>query len=195
MQSFKMLRAMVGVGIMCALFIVLTFEVTLPIITVNKKEALEKAVFTVLPGTAYKKTFALNNGKLEVVEENVNPEVAVYAGYNQKEEIIGFIVLESKETPGLGDKIEKDENFLKNFEHLDVTLGENNQKLVHPVVAVKSGEKNNPWEVDTITGATITSKAVTNIIANSTAHWLPIIQNQLETIQANNGNSNSSSTT
>ncbi len=44
-------------------------------------------------------------------------------GYDpDKQKIVGFYVLESKETPGLGDKIEKDLNFLANFKALDVSL-------------------------------------------------------------------------
>jgi Na+-translocating ferredoxin:NAD+ oxidoreductase subunit G len=44
-------------------------------------------------------------------------------GYNPSTQtVVGFYVLESKETPGLGDKIEKDENFLANFRELSVAL-------------------------------------------------------------------------
>ena len=88
-------------------------------------------------------------------------------------------MLESKETPGLGDKIEKDENFLANFILLDVTLTEDLQGLVNEVIPVKSGEKENPWEVDGITGATISSRAIANIINESMQVWAPrIYQNK-----------------
>jgi len=85
--------------------------------------------------------------------------------------------LESKETPGLGDKIEKDETFLANFEQLDVSFNEAGDALKNPVTPVKSGEKTNPWEVDAITGATISSRAIGDILKESTARWVPLIYN------------------
>jgi len=63
-------------------------------------------------------------------------------------------VLESKETPGLGDKIEKDSSFVNEFEGVQA-----------PLVGVKSGQaEGDPNEVDTITGATISSEAIIDII-------------------------------
>lgn len=203
--SAKMLRAMVGIGLICALLIVLTFEGTLPIIEKNKAEALEKAIFKVLPGTVTKKTFKLDDQQVFTEITNAEKEVPlVYAGYDEngelvgialeaagmgfadvlrilygydpeKEQIIGFYVLESKETPGLGDKIEKDPAFLANFEALDVSLKENEEALKNTVVTVKKGEKEKPWEIDGITGATISSRAIGDILRSSTAEWVPIL--------------------
>ncbi len=204
-NSMKMLRAMVGIGVLCALLIVVTFEVTLPQIEKNKAEALEKAIFKVLPGIVKKKTFQLdaNNAFIELNSEDKQEQI-VYAGYDQndklvgiaveasglgfadvlrilygynleKQTIIGFHVLESKETPGLGDKIEKDLNFLENFKALDVSLVDDYSAVKNKVVPVKQGTKENPWEVDGITGATISSRAIGNIIGASTEHWIPIV--------------------
>ena len=65
-----MLIAMVGIGIVCALLIVFTFEQTLPVIEKNKKEALQKAIFKVVPNTSQTKTFQLVEGnKLEPLTE------------------------------------------------------------------------------------------------------------------------------
>ena len=75
-------------------------------------------------------------------------------------------VLESRETPGLGDKIIKDQEFLDNFRDL----------AIEPeVVAVKSGTRKAPNEVDSISGATISSKAVVNIINAGNSQWLDLI--------------------
>ena len=72
-------------------------------------------------------------------------------------------MLESRETPGLGDKINKDVDFLANFTDL----------AVEPtIVGVKKGEKAKPNEVDCITGATISSKSVIKILNTSTGEWL-----------------------
>ena len=210
-SSMKMLRAMVGIGILCALMIVLTYEGTLPRVERLRAEALEQAIFKVLPGAATQKTFVLDNaqGFTEVAEADKEAEV-VYAGYDEAGElmglaipangmgfadvlrilygydpneqtVVGFYVLESKETPGLGDKIEKDDAFLANFEALDVSLTEDGSAVQNMVIPVKFGEKKNPWEVDGITGATISSRAIGNIIGSSTERMLPLIYQQLDT--------------
>ena len=209
-NSWKMLRAMVGIGILCALLIVLTFEGTLPRIEKNKAEALEKAIFQVVPGITKKKTFQVtaDNQIAEVKGEEGTGQL-IYAGYNDQNELVGlaieaagmgyadiirilygydpekqvvfgFNVMESKETPGLGDKIEKDPRFTANFEALDVSLDESMQSVENKVVAVKHGEKENPWEIDGITGATISSRAIGNIIATSTEQLLPVIHDHLD---------------
>ena len=77
--------------------------------------------------------------------------------------IIGFSVLESRETPSLGDKINKDVDFLANFHEL----------AVEPtIIGVKKGAKAAPNEIDCITGATISSKSVVKILNTSTGTWL-----------------------
>jgi electron transport complex protein RnfG len=209
-SSRKMLQAMVGIGLLCALLIVLTYEGTASRIEHNRAEALERAIFRVLPGTETTAPYQLNEQDMLVVPppETQNGNI-VYAGFDgsgkltgvaitasgqgyadvlrilygydpEKEAVVGIYVLESKETPGLGDKIEKDPDFLKNFEALDVSLNEEGTALKNRVVPVKSGTKENPWEVDGITGATISSRAIGNILGNSTEKWIPLIHNQQE---------------
>jgi electron transport complex protein RnfG len=204
-NSKKMLLTMVGLGILCAFLIVVTFEGTLPLIEKNKAEALEKAIFKVLPGIVKKKAFQLDeNSNFIDISDADNKGQLVFAGYDEndnlvgvaveasglgfadvlrvlygyspdKQAIVGFNVLESKETPGLGDKIEKDLNFLKNFEALDVSLTEDKSGLKNKIVPVKHGSKENAWEIDGITGATISSRAIGNIIGVSTENWIPTI--------------------
>ena len=67
---------------------------------------------------------------------------------------MGMKVLDSKETPGLGDKIVKDTAFIDGF-----------QDVGTPLVGVKKGQGNGGHdEVVMITGATISSRAVIKII-------------------------------
>lgn len=216
--SFKMLRAMVGIGAACALLIVFTFEASQPRIKKLKKEALEKAITKVVPGITESIPFKVNDdGTFTRFEGEANGEQLIYAGYNEKKElqgiaieaagqgyadiirilygfnpedqtVIGFYVLESKETPGLGDKIEKDETFLANFEKLDVSLDDSGETLSNEVVTVKDGQKVNPWEVNGITGATISSRAIGDILNKSTQQMVPMIIKNLETF--NNGDEN-----
>ena len=216
-NSGKMLQAMVGIGIFCALMIVLTFQGTAPAIKKNKAEALEKAIFKVLPGIEKTKTFQLgeDNNFVEIQGEGKEGQV-VYAGYDgngklagiaveasgqgyadiirvlygydpEKQEIVGFYVLESKETPGLGDKIEKDPGFLANFDGLDVGLSDDHNTIKNTVITVKHGTKENPWEIDAITGATISSRAIGSILGESTKRWVPVIYNNTESFVTQKG--------
>jgi electron transport complex protein RnfG len=208
--SKKMLIAMVGIGVVCALLIVFSYEGTFGRIEKLKAEALEQAVFKVLPGITKTGIFELNpGGKFIPSDGKDRTKTFVYAGYDDQntlkgiaieasgqgyadilkvlygydpatQTIVGFYVLESKETPGLGDKIEKDENFLANFNGLSVALSEDFKTVINKVVPVKFGTKENPWEVEGITGATISSRAIGNIIGESTATMIPLIYQQKE---------------
>jgi electron transport complex protein RnfG len=71
--------------------------------------------------------------------------------------LLGMKVLESKETPGLGDKIEKDLGFVAQFEG-----------AFPPLKAVKRATGAS-GEIDAITGATISSRTVVRIINESLA--------------------------
>lgn len=79
--------------------------------------------------------------------------------------LIGFKVLDQKETPGLGDKIERDSAFGTQF------IGR-----VTPLTGVKGRAGKPPSEVQTITGATISSRAVIRIINNAVAEWRPLLE-------------------
>nr|MBP6700439.1 FMN-binding protein [Halioglobus sp.] len=92
--------------------------------------------------------------------------------------VVGMRVLASKETPGLGDKIEKDPNFIANFSALDVSLGTDGQDLAQSIEAVKHGAKTAPYQIDGITGATISSVAIAAILRQSSAQWVPLIYRQ-----------------
>jgi electron transport complex protein RnfG len=106
--------------------------------------------------------------------------IRVLYGYSfAQEAIIGIRVLESKETPGLGDKIETDADFLENFKRLDVSLSADRSALLHPIEPVKHGRKEHPWQVDGITGATISSVAIAEILSRSTTYWIPRIRRNL----------------
>ena len=68
--------------------------------------------------------------------------------------VLGMKVLESKETPGLGDKIEKDSSFV------GAVVG-----VLAPILGLKAGRgTGDPHEIDMITGATISSRTVIAII-------------------------------
>ncbi|MCB1173295.1 MAG: FMN-binding protein [Leptospiraceae bacterium] len=106
--------------------------------------------------------------------------IAVIYAYDPGRQLItGMTVMSSKETPGLGDKIESDQQFHANFKSLDVRLNAAADGLEHAIIAVKNGQKTNDWQVEGITGATISSKAVAGIMNASTTSVLPQIQKQI----------------
>ena len=79
--------------------------------------------------------------------------------------LLGMTVLESKETPGLGDKITKDTAFISQFARVE-----------GPVVGVKAGrEEGKPNEIIMITGATISSRAVIRAIDATLERVAPLL--------------------
>lgn len=93
--------------------------------------------------------------------------VSLIFGYDAaRGEVIGMRVLESKETPGLGDKIIKDSTFVAGFEG-----------VATPLIGVKAGAgEGNPGEVDMITGATISSRTVIAAIDERLAELGPLLE-------------------
>lgn len=211
--AWAMVRALVGVGLVCGLLIVSAFLFTEPIIARNRAAALERAIFAVLPAARTSRAFALaGDGRLVPAETAAPAAPVVHAAYDERgalagvaiaarglgyqdvievlygydparEAIVGLEVLSLRDTPGLGDKIESDPQFLRNFEHLDVRLAAGGAALANPIVPVKPGEKEQPWEVDTITGATITSSAVARMLDESAAFWVPRLRPQLAALR------------
>ena len=203
---WPMYRALVGVGLLCGFLIVTAFALTKPIIAKNRAEALQAAIFRLLPAATSSGSFDLQaDGSFAPALEGPATSERVHAGFDgagalvgmaieaqgmgyqdvvkvlygyapEAQTIVGIEVLESRETPGLGTRIETDAAFLANFEALDVQLDAAGTAPLHPIVSVKPGKKTDPWQIDTISGATITSVAVSDILAASSAVWGPRIQ-------------------
>ena len=92
-------------------------------------------------------------------------------GYDPVEDrVLGMKVLDNKETPGLGDKIVKDSVFIDEFAGVDA-----------PMVGVKPGSGSGADnEVDMITGATISARAVIDIINNQIEAMEPMLDAWLQ---------------
>ncbi len=205
-----MYRALVGIGVLCGLAIVTVFEATRSVIARNQAAALERAVFQVLPEAAASVTFGFAGDGFEIVDgEDAADGERVWAGYDadgrlvglaietsgmgyqdtirllygyapERDAVVGIRVLESKETPGLGDKIETDPGFLRNFERLVVALAADGASLAHSIEVVKPGDKTEPWQIDGITGATISSMAIGDMLRRSTEVWIPRLSLHLD---------------
>ncbi len=112
-------------------------------------------------------------------------KVYVIYGYRfDCECITGVKVIKHAETPGLGDKVITDKTFVANFDALEAKV--NDEALINPIITVKHGTKKHPWEVDAISGATITSRAIGRALNASANILLPQVvkfRSQLETRQ------------
>ena len=209
-SDWHMYRALVGIGLLCALIITSVYEFTAPIISRNRTEALEQAIFTLLPDARFKNAYRLTaGGRFEEVTDRTRADRMVYACYNEvrqlagfaieaqgmgyqdtisllygyapaKAAIVGIAVLEGRETPGLGARIGTDAAFLSNFERLDVSLTADKTRLAHAIEVVTAGESSQPWQIDAITGATVSSQAVGNILQQSAEFWIPQLLNNRE---------------
>ena len=192
------LLATLGVGgVVAGLCLVVAYGLTLPRIEANRAAALARAVNQVLKAPARYETLYLVDGRLtKVAPPGANPKKLeqVYLGYGAEgqrrgfalvggepgfqdvillifgydpatRQLLGMTVLESKETPGLGDKIEKDAAFVAQFDGVG-----------SPLVGVPKGKKAGPRDVATITGATISSRAVIRIINNTLKRVGPAVE-------------------
>ena len=103
---------------------------------------------------------------VSAAENGFQDLVTLMFGYDAaKHRLIAMKVIANKETPGLGDKIEKDSSFGNGF--ADATA---------PIKGVKSGNgEKTANDVVMITGATISSRAVIRIINNAIARWQPLM--------------------
>ena len=197
-STFRLVATLAVAGVLAGLLIVLVNQHTKPIIDKYKAEQLQKAVYEVLPGVERYNTYYLVDEALSFTLPEGAKESEykrIYVGYDNSSQIKGVAisrgesgfqdivqiifgfdpatgnlsgmkVLDSKETPGLGDKIFKDQAFVDQFFAGPET----------PLVGVKAGAgKGKPNEIDTITGATISSKVVIDIINHGLEEWRPVI--------------------
>ena len=199
--GWKLVVTLAAVGALAGLLLVFVDQATREQIRENRRKALREAVGEVLGGPQKIVSFRVVSDAIvaeaetdyEVDTESIDRVFAGYAdeagtrligfavayqragfqdtirlifGYDPRtKEVLGVKVLEHKETPGLGDKIEQ-------APFLEPIRG---QRLA--LVAVKPGKgSGGPSEVDTITGATISSAWVIKIINEAAATVGPRIE-------------------
>lgn len=194
----RMVSTLAVACFLSGLLLVAVFRTTHPIIVRNQAQALEEAIYRVLPGATSKRAFVEKEGRLvEIPAERQTDEAGpfVFAGMDDQGTLVGFAipaegpgfqdtiglifgyqpntgniigmeVLQSRETPGLGDKIAKDAAFRGQFTALATSP---------QVAAVKGGTATAPNQVDAISGATISSKAVVSILNQAVKRWQTLI--------------------
>jgi electron transport complex protein RnfG len=180
-----------AVAVVAGLAIVLVYQWARPQIEAHDARELRQAIQQVLgEPESYRTRWVRDGSLLDSLPAGADSSSAtrVYAGYGESGRLLGYAipgekpgyqdvvglifgydpgrdlvlgmkVLESKETPGLGAKIVSDSSFLGEFHGVEP-----------PLEGVKEGGAG-PHEVDMITGATISSKTVIEII-NERLHTL-----------------------
>jgi electron transport complex protein RnfG len=182
--SWRLVTTLAVAGALAGLLIVGVFQWAQPQILEYRARVLTDAIGEVLGGPDRVQTLYVEGGALveqpPAGTDTITAE-KVFLGYDEAGEPIGFAirgaepgfqdvislifgydpatdqvlgmrVLESKETPGLGDKIMKDAAFIAEFDGVGAPI----QGVKDPTGASD--------EVDMITGATISSRAIIDII-------------------------------
>ena len=196
--AWRLISTLAAAGGLAGLAIVLVFGWAEPRIEAHRAEALRAAIEEVLGGPERYETLFVVDGSLAAAPPAEIDSAGldrVYAGYDaagarigfaiageqpgyqdivglifgfdsETDRLLGMKVLESKETPGLGDKIEKDSAFVTSFEG-----------AAPPISGVKQGAgAGHASEVDMITGATISSRTVIEIINRRLEALRPMIE-------------------
>ncbi|MHC4135407.1 MAG: RnfABCDGE type electron transport complex subunit G [Planctomycetota bacterium] len=197
--AWRLVTTLGVAGTLAGLLLVFVFQATAPAIAAHKAKMLRLAIRDVLAGPERYDTLYVLDGKLTPdLPDGVNAKdlERVFLGYGEdgrpvgfaieaeapgfqdkvrlifgydaaKKRILGMKVLESKETPGLGDKIEKDRAWIDQFEGAEP-----------PLVGRKPGRgsKEDKRGIDTITGATISSRAVIKIINGALKDLGPAVE-------------------
>jgi electron transport complex protein RnfG len=194
-SSWKLLATLALAGAAAGLLVVEVYRATLPTIERYEAAKVDGAVREVLRAPARWDTLYLENGALSkspgagdrkslprayvgydangrrmgvavtAQEPGFQEEVLLMIGFEPSSgTLIGFKVLDEKETPGLGDKIERDTAFGAQF-----------AGRVAPLKGVKARNAADPSQVQTITGATISSRAVIRIINHAIERWQPLL--------------------
>ncbi|HTL05792.1 MAG TPA: FMN-binding protein [Gemmatimonadales bacterium] len=194
--AWRLLLTLALAGGASGALVVMVYRITLPAVQRYAGQQVESAVREVLKAPARWDTLYLVGGKLVAaapagsdrrelpqafVGRNANgarigvavtakepgfqEELSLMIGFDPANgALTGIKVLEEKETPGLGDKIETDSGFGAQF-----------RGRIPPLHGVKGRSPAAPDEVQTITGATISSRAVIRIVNNALARWRPLL--------------------
>ena len=198
--SKAMIATLGFVTALSGFLIVTVYQATKPAIEENKRLAIQKTVLEIIKGATAYKHFVINDkGELLAATPGLKG-TNVYAGYDAGGKLTGLAaegraqgysgavetiyaytpscqcitgvkVIKQTETPGLGDKVITNKDFVANFDKLDATV--KGDALANAIVAVKHGSKKNPWEIDAISGATISSKAIAKGLNGSAQDVLP----------------------
>jgi electron transport complex protein RnfG len=168
-KALYMVSVLGLVGLISGTSLVLVYRYARPLIEENREKELRTAIFNIVPGAArYEKASERGEEFFKVYDNGGRllgyAFIAEGNGYQGKIRLIagvrkdlatlyGIEVLESVETPGLGGEIVS-RAFKGQFASLEFM----------PEIECVKGKKEKPNEIEAITGATISSMSVANIL-------------------------------
>ena len=166
--ALRMTLVLTGIGLFSGGVLALSYEATKARIEANAKRAQEEAARALLPGATTLREHRIDRSTLYYEGLDQSGQLLGYAvitqgpGFQgviklafgvdpQLRECRGVIILEQVETPGLGARI-SEEGWRAQF-----------KGLLFPLEVVK-GKRQKPNQVEAVTGATISSRSVCNIV-------------------------------
>lgn len=194
-KSYRLILVLTATAILSGLLLSFLNIHTLPLIEAYQKQVLNDALSGVLPGSVK-------------IEEKIFDNQQLYFGYNQKQQLQGIAflaegngfqsklrilvgmdpglstitkikILEQKETPGLGTKIESDPSSKTDVEWFPNQFDKLNAGKSLSYVKNQKPDKS-AGEIMAITGATISSKAVIDIINAGLQNTRKILSNHTD---------------
>jgi electron transport complex protein RnfG len=186
--SVRMILVLTSVGLISGGFLTGVATLTKEKIAMNVQAEIEEAIREVVDEAEINTVLHEEEGFVIYRETEEDGDLAGYAvqatgvGFQDKitlmfglnpslDKITGLTIIDQKETPGLGAKIEDWESFLQFWENREAT-----GLLVLRKPPVSSIDILRPGEINTITAATISSKKVLEIVNNSLNRVRELIQ-------------------
>jgi electron transport complex protein RnfG len=174
--SSRMIIVLTAVGLISGGFLAGVAKLTKERIAFNIQEEIEEAIVNVVPGTVQnqklyeEEDLSIYGGQDESGQSigyavqstgiGFQDKITLMFGINVSlTRIIGLAVIDQKETPGLGAKITDWNAFLQFWENRNAT-----GDIILRKPPAGSLEELSPMEINTITGATISSKKVLEIV-------------------------------
>jgi Na+-translocating ferredoxin:NAD+ oxidoreductase subunit G len=185
---------LVTIALVAGLAIATVHEWTRPMVLAQRGGLLGDAALEVLPGAVRYRIYARDAAGGDGAELflGVNADgrtvgaaiVASGMGYQDTIQLVygldpgaarllGMRVVASRETPGLGSLIVDDPGFVAGFTQVMLRFDDQGELQS---LRVRDEPRYEQGEIDAITGATVSARAVARIISRSLAEWLPLLR-------------------
>jgi len=177
-----MIRLLGAVSLICGLLIVGTNLLTSARIRSNQETIMRNSVSELLPGAQKQIIYGVEpSGELKILPGLDTPGQRLFAGYDASGKLLGIVIESSAR--GYADLIQAMYSYSPEKQEIIGFKIVDMRDTTHPATVVKHGSKKNPWEIDAISGATISSRAVGKLIATSEQDVLPVVRKNLERIE------------
>jgi len=198
---------LIGIALIAGLAIATVHEFTRPMVEAQRGDLLGDAALAVLPGAVNYRAYARRpDGSLAALRSTEGAElflgldaggkavgVAIAGsgmGYQdtirlvfgldpRQGRLLGMRVVASRETPGLGSLIVDDANFVGGFSAVALRFDGMGDLLP---LRVREQARHERGEIDAITGATVSVKAVVRIVNERLAEWQPLLREHYDAL-------------